>query len=598
MNNTTRSRLCAHRLESRDLPAIFTVTNVNDAGSGSLRQAVLAANGSSGDDTIVFDSAVFATAMTITLTTGYIDISDSVRIQGPGPQLVTVSGNSASRIFVTSSAPSNSKIDIEGLSFSNGKTNDNGGAVLIDNEQVTFRQCSFHNNNAVARGGAVHTTNGIVAFQDCDIRNNTSGYAGGGVALFTSGRLSFLRCNVNDNVSSLLGGGGISVYDGGSVTIDSSTVSGNKSYGSPGGGGLCFSGAVGSDGLTIRNSTISGNLTAYDGGGVCLSFFTGTLSVLNSTIANNSAAGGFGGGGIARVSGGGTIVLTSAIVTSNEHTTGNYSDLFSGGSINATVSAVGTAKYVSGFNPDTATQALLGQNLKLGALANNGGPTLTHSLLPGSPCIDAGDNPNGLTTDQRGTGFARVVGSQADIGAVEVQVAPTTVKSTVMNDGAPQRSRVTALTVTFDQTVSLPVNPADAFQLQRQSDSATVTLDASVTGNAVTLSFVGGPVESKSLADGRYTLTILAAQVNAGNFDGNGDGVPGGNYVLAGDTTTNKLFRLYGDSDGDGDVDITDFAAFRGSFGTTDATFDSDGDGDVDLTDFGSFRLRFGSMVP
>ena len=59
----------------------------------------------------------------------------------------------------------------------------------------------------------------------------------------------------------------------------------------------------------------------------------------------------------------------------------------------------------------------------LGLLANNGGPTLTHALLVGSPAINTGSNPNALAFDQRGTPFVRTFGAQTDIGAFELQAA-------------------------------------------------------------------------------------------------------------------------------------------------------------------------------
>jgi hypothetical protein len=62
---------------------------------------------------------------------------------------------------------------------------------------------------------------------------------------------------------------------------------------------------------------------------------------------------------------------------------------------------------------------LVGVNPLLGPLADNGGPTRTHALLPGSPAINTGSNPLGLATDQRGTGFPRVSGAAADMGAYE-----------------------------------------------------------------------------------------------------------------------------------------------------------------------------------
>ncbi|MBX7103984.1 MAG: hypothetical protein K1X57_07875 [Gemmataceae bacterium] len=161
-----------------------------------------------------------------------------------------------------------------------------------------------------------------------------------------------------------------------------------------------------------------------------------------------------------------------------------------------------------------------------------------------------------------------------------------------VNDGSAQRSRVTSLQLGFNQNVTLPVNPADAFQLRRQSDNALVALNAVVTGNVVSLTFAAGPVAAGSLADGRYTLTLRASQINGGAFDGNSDGIPGDDYVLTG-TPTNGLFRLFGDSDGNGTVNSVDFLAFRLAFLGSSAPFDSDGNGTVDSGDFLQFRLRF-----
>src|SRR5205823_2692703 len=111
------------------------------------------------------------------------------------------------------------------------------------------------------------------------------------------------------------------------------------------------------------------------------------------------------------------------------------------------------------------------------------------ALMSGSPCINAGSNPApSLSTDQRG--MSRNVGIP-DIGAFEVQ-GPPRVASTVINDGSIQRSRVTGITVNFDDPVILPATPESAFQLQRQSDSATVGVHVVSNGMAVTLTFVGG----------------------------------------------------------------------------------------------------------
>lgn len=178
-------------------------------------------------------------------------------------------------------------------------------------------------------------------------------------------------------------------------------------------------------------------------------------------------------------------------------------------------------------------------------------------------------------------------------------LAAPRVANVQINAGGAQRSRVTSVKVAFDQPVSFSGAPTAAFSLKRQSDGLPVALNAVVNGNTVSLSFTGGAVEFGSLADGRYTLTIDASQVfNAnGQLDGNGDGNAGDNYTLTG-TPTNGLFRLFGDSDGDGDVDLSDFSAFRMTFGNaSNLSFDADADGDVDLGDFAAFRGRFGTMI-
>jgi len=249
----------------------------------------------------------------------------------------------------------------------------------------------------------------------------------------------------------------------------------------------------------------------------------------------------------------------------------------------------------------TGSNNLVNVDAKLGPLTDNGGPTKTHLPLPGSPVINAGNNAANLATDQRG--MPRVNGGAADIGAVETAYAPA-VRIVTVNDGSAQRSVVTKLSVTFDQIVTLPASPADAFQLKRASDNQIVALSAAVNQGAttsVTLTFTGGPLNGASLADGRYTLTVFAGQVSNANgvLDGNADGTGGDDYVqVGGPSSPSKLFRLFGDADGDGDVDGTDFAAFRDAFGSSsNLAFDSDGDGDVDAVDFGQFRQRFGSSV-
>jgi hypothetical protein len=160
---------------------------------------------------------------------------------------------------------------------------------------------------------------------------------------------------------------------------------------------------------------------------------------------------------------------------------------------------------------------------------------------------------------------------------------------------------VTQVQVNFDQVVTLPANPADAFRLRRPSDGGVVGLTAAVTTDATTrvsLTFSGALSETGSLADGSYTLTVLANQVSAVGraLDGNGDGQSGSDNVT-------MLYRLFGDGNGDRRVDNADFFLFRGSFGLAAgqtgflAFFDANGDGRIDNADFFAFRNRFGMTL-
>jgi len=186
-----------------------------------------------------------------------------------------------------------------------------------------------------------------------------------------------------------------------------------------------------------------------------------------------------------------------------------------------------------------------------------------------------------------------------------VRQGPARVASVLVNGGAAQRSRVTEVQVRFDRVVITPANPAQAFKLVRTGPGAPagepdglVALTADLSGSTasqtvVRLTFSGPLTEGGgSLVDGTYQFVVLGSKVaeNGVSLDGDGNGSAGGDFVFA-------VHRLFGDADGDRDVDAADFGPFRQVFGTATFTFDFDGDGDVDAADFGQFRLRFGTAV-
>lgn len=197
-------------------------------------------------------------------------------------------------------------------------------------------------------------------------------------------------------------------------------------------------------------------------------------------------------------------------------------------------------------------------------------------------------------------------GAKHTAGTTVTVASPPSISDVVTGDGSAQRSRVTSLTVTFSQVVTLG---GSAFTLAGPGGNIALAVDtnpSTPTETIAVLTFSGAGTEFDSLADGNYTLSVAAGQV-AGNFgmnlDGNGDGAAGDDFVSPTAPNPGAIFRLFGDGDGDRDVDSMDFLAFRGTNGLNSGDpgfnphFDFDFDGDVDSGDFLEFRARFGTSV-
>jgi len=178
-----------------------------------------------------------------------------------------------------------------------------------------------------------------------------------------------------------------------------------------------------------------------------------------------------------------------------------------------------------------------------------------------------------------------------------VQAVAPTVTGVVINDGSAQRSVVTGITVTFSSIVTL--DPG-AFELVRQ-EGGTFTLNVAESvadgHSVVTLTFGGAGVGGGSLPDGHNTLTIRGNRVHDSStgqaLDGAGTGVAGSDHA-------ETFFRLFGDADGDGHVDLRDLVRFLGTLGKRSgdagflAYFDYDGDGRVDFRDLVQLLGRLG----
>jgi CSLREA domain-containing protein len=358
----------------------FTVNSTNHPGTGAcdatectLREAINEANSNGESDTIGFASGLsgeielslsnssFGTGFPIQNDTA----AEDLRIDGPGAGVLAIDGNNQARAFTIASG---AKATIEGLTIKNGSSDFHGGILNYGNLTVSNSTISGNSSSGIGNNG------GTLTVSNSTISGNTS-----------SG-----------------GGGGISNGGTGTVTVSNSTISGNTSI---------FGGGISNGGtLTVNDSTISGN-SGREGGGIYNP--SGTLRVSNSTISGNSSD--FG-GGITTNPDNSTATLANTIVAGNSAT--NAGPDAEGTFTSQGYNLIGTPDGGSGW----VGSDLQNVNPRLGPLRNNGGPTHTHALLPGSPAINAipkGTNDCGttITTDQRGV--KRPQSGKCEIGSFE-----------------------------------------------------------------------------------------------------------------------------------------------------------------------------------
>ena len=304
-----------------------------------------------------------------------------------------------------------------------------GGGILNEGNltmSASIVESCTAGGNDMDGGGILNQ--GTAVLCGCTVSNCSAAY-GAGIESWEN--LAVTNSTIVDNEGFMFGGG---LNVGGTISLVGCTIAGNTAWF---GGGVCNN-----DGeLTMLNCTVSGNDAGSKGGGI-----DGAATLISSTICSNNAiwyingdtnAAQGDGGGIY-----GTATSENCIFSGNTAATGNdfYGILTS-----------------QGFNLIQDTNActivgdltgnLLGVDPLLGPLQDNGGPTWTHALLPGSPAIDQGTS-GGLTTDQRGVPRPFDVptipnaGDGSDIGAFEYSplrlVGPAMIVVEFLNEtGAP-----------------------------------------------------------------------------------------------------------------------------------------------------------------
>lgn len=500
-------------------PQPYLVTNTNDSGPGSLRQAVI--DDASGDTPILFDSSL--DGMTITLTSGPIDVDHSLAITGPGASLLTIDGGNSSRLFTINS----SDVNISDLTLADGKA-DIGGAILDSGATLRLTDDVLSGNQAVggsstnpnALGGAIDVVKGgQVVVTGSTFSGNT---AAGGAAL----------------------GGAITVEFKSSLVAQDDTFTGNTATGtSPADAAGIYGGAIANSGSTslvgdtiVRNNVSNGQDSAPDDGSGVFNDLGGNLTLVDTIIA---------------LGGGGHDVANLGTVT------GTTSDADNTNGFDFVSSSVGLPSGLVTLSGDPM----------LGTLQNNGGPTPTIAPLAGSPVIDAGTNTPSLTTDQRG--LSRIAGASIDIGSFET-AAPLVVTSTADSGPGSLRAAISAIT---GYAGSSTITFAPSLAGQTITLNTELLLSNSITIDGTTTPYLtiadghpgGAPTATGSIFEiaAGTTVTLRGLTITQGSAI-NGGGINNhGNLMLDDDTITGNTATNGGGVASDGTLSLVETTVYR-----------------------------------
>jgi hypothetical protein len=251
-------------LESRIAPATFLVTNLNDAGQGSLRDAIAQANDRPGADLIVFKAGL--TGM-INVASGQMAITDTLTLKGPGADKLALNAFIQSRIFLVSDGENSkdSRLSVSGLSLFAGAVNGGGGGAISSVESLSVKGCVFMDNRAELSGGAIEVlqVSGELPLQ-VDIRKST------------------FRFNGSADGS----GGAVSVEVTGAVNLKGNVFSTNFATR----GGAVFIEGVAEETVLLQKCRFISNSANQDGAVIVESESAGTVVVRDSLFADNTSA--------------------------------------------------------------------------------------------------------------------------------------------------------------------------------------------------------------------------------------------------------------------------------------------------------------------
>jgi CSLREA domain-containing protein len=469
--------------------ASITVNTTDDELNGdcSLREAITAANTNAVMDACTpgvpgADTITFGVTGTITLSNSLPAIADALTIDGPSAASLTISGNNAVGVLTVNAGKT---LNLRKVTIANGY-GEVGSGILNNGGTLIVADSVIANNRGVDGGGIYNSSGGSVELINSTLSGNIADGYGGGI--FNYGTFTITRSSLIGNraVHTFITYGGGGIANAGTLRVISSTLSGNVAdcFGCPGGGIYNLTGVV-----TLINSTLSGN-TARSGGGVFNQSSSGFVTIVHSTFFNNRGPS----GGANLLNFGGPIVLRNSIIANNLLSGNCFGNPF-----------INSGRNLQFPNATCGSTIPVADPL-LGPLQDNGGPTLTHALLSGSPAIDAVPvaNCSEAPTDQRGV--TRPQGPACDIGAFEVVVnQPPTAEAGgpySVNEGG-------AVTVTASG--SDPEGQPLTYTWDLNGDGTFETPGQSATFSAASLDGPGShPIAVQVTDDGGLTATDQA----------------------------------------------------------------------------------------
>jgi hypothetical protein len=578
------------RLEDRALLAAFTVNSLLDtvdanpgdgmaqdaAGQTTLRAAIMEANALTSNDSIILDANTYVLSLAgrdeDAATMGDLDIRPrgALTISGAGPGVTIVDAAKLDRaLHVLAGA----NVTLVGVTFRNGSLGQRmptvfGGGIQNDGTlsitDVTIMgnsEYGIHNSSTgtltISRtnvsgnhygddrffgvGGGIINRGGLTVISSM-ISGNTN--VAGGAGISNSGTMTIVGSIISNNHGGIppSPATGVGIHNVGTATISSTTISGNGVVSEFGLGGAIHN-VLGS--MTLTNTTVSRNFAPSIGAIAN----DGQLTIRSSTITSNISSRTVLGAVSNTVSG--TLTLQNTIIGGNTSDNSEQHD-FSGIATSLGNNLIGNTRDSSGW----IASDLLNVDPRLDSMADNGGSTMTHALLPDSPAIDAGNNSGAPATDQRGNRRPRDGDGDGvaivDIGSFEFSVDQSAIEA--LNDTATVNEDTTASIITVLANDTGPSGSMLSVVAVSQPTNGSAAIGANGAHVVYTPqpNFVGTDTFGYTVTDGTGTVATAMVTVTVVNVDTDLQGTAGDDMFLVRRDVSGANVQVFANDTGTG----------------------------------------------